>query len=159
LGHLGQAYLWAMGTLPYLERESTQIILNDFDKVAPANIETGLLLGTGHVGSYKTRACSNWLERRGFNTRLIERRFGPDFLCDSTEPRLALCGFDSNIARQSLESAKFDRVVECGLGGAAHNFDTINLHTLPNPRTVSDLWPVDNDCGNRAQQIARENRT
>ena len=158
LGHLGQAYLWALGTLPYLERESTQIILNDFDKVAPANIETGLLLGKRHVDSYKTRACSKWLERRGFNTRLVERRFGPDFRCDSREPHLALCGFDSNVARQSLESAQFDRVVECGLGGTAYNFDTINLHTLPNPRTASDLWPADDDFQNRAQQIARQSR-
>lgn len=158
LGHLGQAYLWALGTLPYLERESTQIVLNDFDKVVPANIETGLLLGKSNVDTYKTRACSKWLERRGFNTRLVERRFGPDFRCDSMEPHLALCGFDSNVARQSLESAEFIRVVECGLGGAAHNFDTINLHTLPNPRTGGDLWPADDDLENRAEQIARENR-
>ncbi|HEY9156816.1 hypothetical protein [Candidatus Binatus sp.] len=158
LGHLGQAYLWALGTLPYLERESTQIILNDFDKVAAANVETGLLLGNEHVGSYKTRVCSKWLEQRGFKTRLVERRFGPDFRCELREPRLALCGFDSNIARQSLESAQFHRVVECGLGGTASNFDTISLHTLPNPRTASDLWPADDDLENRAQQIARENR-
>jgi len=33
------------------------------------------------------------------------------------------------------------RVVESGLGGTSDHFDTISLHTLPNPRPPKNLWP------------------
>jgi len=31
--------------------------------------------------------------------------------------------------------------MESGLGGTKDNFDTISLHTLPNPRPAAELWP------------------
>jgi hypothetical protein len=31
--------------------------------------------------------------------------------------------------------------MESGLGGTKDNFDTISFHTLPNPRTIQELWP------------------
>ncbi|HEX4826336.1 MAG TPA: ThiF family adenylyltransferase [Candidatus Polarisedimenticolaceae bacterium] len=141
LGHLGNAYLWALATLPYANPRSMELFLNDFDKVASENLETSLIFRTNNVGSYKTRVCSAWLEQRGFKTRIIERRFHSDFRCHTDEPQLALCGFDSNSARRHLATAEFTRVIESGLGGMTSNFDTISLHSLPNPRRAVELWP------------------
>lgn len=141
LGHLGNAYLWSLGTLPYANPAKCNIYLNDYDKIEAENVETGLLFSRRNIGAYKTRTSSRWLERLGFQTRMVERPFDSDFRCRTDEPRLAFCGFDSNPARRDLPSARFLRVVESGLGGTQNNFDTISLHTLPNPRTAGELWP------------------
>jgi hypothetical protein len=158
LGHLGNAYLWALATLPYQNPGAVEIFLNDFDKVEPANSDAGLLFNLNQVDRLKTRVCSQWLEERGFNTRLIERAFDSDFRCHGDargEPRLALCGFDSNSARRHLASADFLRVFESGLGGTADNFDTISFHALPNARTALELWP---DLSTEELTKERENR-
>jgi len=125
----------------YADPGKVEIFLNDYDRIERENIETSLLLSEDNVGHYKTRACGNWLEKRGFQTKLIERPFDGNFRRRSDEPGLVLCGFDSNPARRDLGTAQFLRVVESGLGGTANNFDTISLHTYPNPRHASELWP------------------
>jgi hypothetical protein len=71
----------------------------------------------------------------------VERRFDAAFRVQDAEPKLAFCGFDVNSARRDLRDAGFQTVVESGLGGTKNNFDTISLHTLPNPRPVEELWP------------------
>jgi hypothetical protein len=165
LGHLGNAYLWSLASLPYPEPEAVEIYLNDFDTVEAENFETGLIFTPADEGHLKSRVCSRWLEARGFRTRLVERPFGADFRCriiEPAEPRLALCGFDSNPARRLLPHANFARVMESGLGGIKHNFDTISFHSLPNPRSAEELWP-DLSPGEQGRQreeferIAREN--
>ena len=141
LGHLGNAYLWALGTLPYAKPRKARFFLNDFDSVEDENIETGLLFSGGDIDRTKARTCAAWLEGRGIQTRLLERRFDKQFRCQRDEPRLALCGFDSNPPRRELVAADFTRVIESGLGGTLNNFDTISLHALPNARCVHELWP------------------
>ena len=146
LGHLGNAYLWSLATLPYPDPKEAEFALFDFDKVEKDNIETGVIFTTVSIDRFKTRECDAWLDRRGFRTRLVERRFDATFRRqyrnpDDKEPALALSGFDSNSPRRDLPSAGFRRVIECGLGGMAENFDTIGLHTLPNPRAPDELWP------------------
>jgi hypothetical protein len=162
LGHLGNAYLWALGTLPYRNSSEVEFFLNDFDRVEPENIETGIIFTSANEGDLKTRACCAWLERRGFQTRLIERRFDASFRRDSKEPGLALCGFDSNAVRRDLATAQFLRVIDSGLGGMSSNFDTISFHTLPNARTAAELWPdlSADDERKRVEQrerVARDN--
>ena len=141
LGHLGNAYLWSLATLPYEDPKAVEFALFDFDKVEKDNIETGVILTTDFLDRFKTRACDAWLDRRNFRTRLVERRFDATFRLQDEEPRLALCGFDANPARRDLVHARFRRVIDSGLGGMANNFDTISLRTLPNPRTPEELWP------------------
>ena len=146
LGHLGNAYVWSLATLPYPNPKEVEFALFDFDKVEKDNIETGVIFTPANVGRYKTRACDAWLDWRGFRTRLVERRFDATFRRQyqdpkDKEPALALCGFDSNRARRDLPKAGFRRVVDCGLGGMADNFDVVSLHGLPNPRTPKELWP------------------
>jgi hypothetical protein len=162
LGHLGNAYLWSIAALPYPDASLTKFILNDFDKVEAENTETGIIFDTSMLRRLKTRGCSEWLEQRGFQTRLVERPFDSNFRRREDEPALALCGFDSNPARRDLGTAQFLRVVESGLGGTASNFDTISIHTLPNPRAPSVLWPDLSEEEEKKQaelyeRIAREN--
>jgi hypothetical protein len=162
LGHLGNGYLWAAATLPYVDPAATKFFLNDFDTVEHDNVETSLLLNDGLIGECKTRACAGWLETRGFRTRLIERPFDGNFRRREDEPGLALCGFDSNPARRDLATARFLRIVESGLGGTPNNFDTISLHTFPNPRPAAELWPdlPETEAAKRIREqerVAREN--
>lgn len=162
LGHLGNAYLWTLATLPYADPSEVEFALFDFDKVKEENIETGIVFSGELLRRFKTRACAAWLDHRGFQSRLVERRFDRTFRVQDKEPLLALCGFDSNPARRDLPSAQFRRVIETGLGGMADNFDTISFHTLPNPRAAEVLWPdmTDEEQANLAayeERMARDN--
>lgn len=139
LGHLGNAFVWALATLPYAEPELVTAYLNDFDVLEPENHETSVIFEPSDRG-LKSRAVSRWLESHGFATRLLERRFDSTFRCQPGEARLAFCGFDSNVARRALATADFDAVIEVGLGDDADNFDTLSIHTLPNPRSPDELW-------------------
>ena len=163
LGHLGNAYLWALGTLPYENPNQARVFLNDFDTVNYENIETSLLFDPAHLNRTKAQTCAAWMENRGFQTRLLERRFDETFRCQYGEPRLALCGFDSNYPRRNLGSANFKRVIESGLGGTSDNFDTLSIHVLPNPRHVNELWPdlspaEDEKRYIQQQRVANENK-
>ena len=141
LGHLGQAYLWNIGLLPYSDPQSSTILLQDDEKLVKANLSAGLLSEAEHVNLYKTRVCSAWLESRGFKTTIAERRFDTNTKRINEEPFLALCGFDSASSRLSLENAGFDLIAESGLGSNLSTFDIIAMHTFPNAsKTPVDLW-------------------
>lgn len=162
LGHLGNAYLWSLATMPYKLTKDVCLYLNDFDIVETSNLETGVIFEKGHEDELKTRVLNDWLKGLGFQTRLLERKFDDAFRLQQGEPELALCGFDSNRARRHLATARFAQVVESGLGGMASNFDTIGLHTFPNERPAEDLWPdldpAELDKQRRRQEaMAREN--
>ena len=155
LGHLGNAYLWTLASLPYAEPADVKIFLADFDEVEPDNADAGVLFSENTRG-LKTRVCAAWLEDRGFRTRLVERRVDSRFRRGDDEPGLALCGFDSNPARRGIATAEFPRVIESGLGGTADNFDTITLHTLPSARSAAELWPDVSPDEHRADIVRRQ---
>lgn len=141
LGHLGQAYVWNLGLLPYPSENSAEVFLQDFDRVVEANWSAGLLCDETNFGKYKTRICSDWLKARGIESRLVERPFNEDTHRIGEEPFVALCGFDNIISRSYLENAGFDLIVECGLGGDSNNFDDILLHTFPDAtQTAKEIW-------------------
>jgi hypothetical protein len=68
-------------------------------------------------------------------TRLFDR----DFKRHSDEPAVALCGLNNGLGRQALDQVDFDFVVEVGLGRDHRDFSAIRLHTLPAPRSVSEI--------------------
>ena len=144
LGHLGNAYL-DVSLFAVRESDGCECPSTISTLLSQRISDTGMIFGSGDADIFKTRICDKWLERRGFRTRLIERPFDSNFRCRAArpqmEPRLALCGFDSNPARRDLATANFLRVMESGLGGTKDNFDTISFHTLPNPRSPAELWP------------------
>ena len=140
LGHLGQAYLWGLGLLPYPDPPGLWLVLQDTDLVTPSSESTSILSDGPLIGQRKTRAMAAWAERRGFMTTIIERPFDGSFRRQSGEPAVALCGIDNALGRRSLDRVGFDFIVEAGLGRGHRDFRSMRLHTLPGPRPAADLW-------------------
>jgi len=140
LGHLGQAYLWALGLLPYPPSAGLDLVLQDVDAITVSSESTSILSDMSLVGIKKTRAMAAWAERRGFTTAIHERLFDGNFRKQDSEPAVALCGLDNAVGRQPLDQVGFDFVVEAGLGRDHRNFQTMRIHTLPAKRAASEIW-------------------
>jgi hypothetical protein len=140
LGNLGQAFTWLLALLPYADPAEVQLMLQDFDRIAPSNDSTSLLSFLPEVGRRKSRVVGDWLEARGFEVFLEERRFGACTRRHADEPGAALCGVDNALARAALEEAGFDLVVEAGLGAGPQAFRSISLHTFPASRSAASIW-------------------
>lgn len=145
LGHLGQAYLWALGLLPFARPQDLSLVLQDIDIITPSTESTSILSDAALINVKKTRAMAAWAERRGFTTAIHERRFDASFRRQDDEPAVALCGLDNGAGRQALDQVGFDFVVEAGLGRGHRDFRAIRLHTLPASRPASQIW-----CGAQA---------
>lgn len=142
LGHLGQAYLWALGLLPYRDPAEVSLVLQDVDTITPSTESTSILTDASMVGQKKTRTMAIWAERRGFATSLQERLFAADFKRQPSEPPIALCGLDNAAGRRALDRVGFDLVVEAGLGRGHRDFRTMRLHTLPGRRHAAEIWKM-----------------
>ena len=140
LGHLGQAFLWGLGLLPYPTPSGLRLVLQDTDVITPSSESTSILTEPGAVGRKKTREMAAWAERRGFEASIQERLFDASFRRQESEPAVALCGLDNALGRRALDNAGFDLVVEAGLGRGYRDFRSIRLHTLPGPRPAAELW-------------------
>ncbi len=154
LGHLGQAYTWTLKMMPFKSLSSVNITLQDYEKLEVANIGSGLLSRLEDVGMFKVDVCNKWLQRTGFNARVIRDKFTlqTPILNKST---IALCGFDNAAARAYLEDVGFSFIVEAGLGSSELDFDKILMHTFPNCLyTAKQLWiPHLNDQPELDQRI------
>ncbi len=140
LGHLGQAYLWALGFLPYIEPSDVQLILQDFDTLVPANDSTSPLTDYSLIDKKKTRAMADWAAQRGFTTRIVERRFTSNFQIDPEEPQVALCGVDNIAARAALEDAGFAQIIEAGLGRGNEEYLAFQMHCFPASKSARERW-------------------
>ena len=140
LGHLGQAYLWGLGVLPYRRPEELSLVLQDVDIITPSTESTSILTDAELVGQQKTRAMARWAERRGFKTGIQERLFDTTCRRQCREPGVALCGLDNREGRVALDRVGFDLVVDAGLGRGHRDFRTMRLHTLPGSRPASEIW-------------------
>ncbi|TAJ81853.1 hypothetical protein [Reyranella sp.] len=140
LGNLGQAFAWVLACLPFSDRKQIQLMLQDFDDIAPSNDSTSLLSFLRDIDRRKARVVADWLEARGFVAFLNERRFGDWTRRGPEEPAVALCGVDNALARAALEKPGFDLVVEAGLGGGPQAFRNFSIHTFPASRTAERLW-------------------
>jgi hypothetical protein len=139
-GNLGQAFAWLLASLSYGDRSGVELVLNDFDDIALSNESTSLLSHRIDIGRRKARIVANWLEERGFQTFLEERRFGEWIVRPPHELGVALCGVDNALARAALEKPGFGLVVEAGLGGGPEAFRSISVHTFPASRSAKEIW-------------------
>lgn len=142
LGHLGQAYLWALGLLPYPRPTGVDLVLQDVDIVTPSTESTSILTDATMLGAKKTRAMAAWSERRGFATAIHERLFDGSFKRQDVEPAVALCGLDNALGRRALDQVGFPLVIEAGLGRGYRDFRTMRLHVLPGTRTAAKIWTL-----------------
>ena len=131
LGHLGQAYAWSLGWLPYATPSEATAYLMDFDSIIEGNLATGLLARSDDVGKRKTRLVAEHLESLGLRTAIVERRFDETLRLVGDEPGLALAGFDDPIPRRALGDDRFGRVVDGALGAGPVGYLDIQLHTFP----------------------------
>ncbi len=140
LGHLGQAYAWTLGMLPYPRGKGPHLVLQDVDRVTESNLSTCLFLHTEHLGKRKVRVVGQRLEDIGFTIDLIERRFAANHALQTGEPMTALFGVDNVAARRDLDGAGFDLVIEAGLGSGYRDFRNIRMHRFPGPRRATEIW-------------------
>ena len=140
LGHLGQAYLWALSLLPYERPDEVSLVLQDIDVVTRSTLSTSILTDQRMIDLKKTRAMAGVLEVRGFKTAIIERRFDETLRVLPDDPQIALCGLDNALGRRPLCEVGFKFVVEAGLGSGAKDFREIRIHTFPGTRDPRDLW-------------------
>ena len=145
LGHLGQAYLWALGLLPYQNPSEVRLVLQDIDVTTESTTSTSILTDPTMVGQKKTRLMAAWAEQRGFTTSLQERLFAADFERQPDEPAVALCGLDNAAGRRALDQVGFDLIIEAGLGRGYRDFRTMRLHVLPGRRSAVDIWKQNQD--------------
>lgn len=147
LGHLGQAYAWALGFLPFppAERGRVRVMLQDVDEVVDANEATSLLVRNGARG-LKTHLAARELESLGLTALITDRRYDEHTrrnVNEPAEPRLALAGFDKVAPRRLLEDAGFSYVVDAGLGVGAIEYLGIDIHTFPASRTAREIFAED----------------
>lgn len=147
LGHLGQAYLWTLGLLPYEHPDEVHVVLQDFDVLTDANDSTSLLTSPGLVGKMKTRAMARWCEERGFRATIVERKFASNFRVADDDPPVALCGVDNPMARASLEDVGYQYVIEAGLGAGVQEYLSFQVHTFPAQRQARERWGSQNVVG------------
>lgn len=142
LGHLGQAYLWALSLLPYARSADVELVLQDIDVVTASTLSTAILSEKQMIGVKKSRAMAAIMENRGFRTTIIERKFDGTLGVQPDEPQIALCGVDNVLARQALCDAGFRLIVEAGLGAGAKDFRAIRIHTFPGSKAPRELWTL-----------------
>jgi hypothetical protein len=145
LGHLGQAFIWTIGLLNFADPSHVRMYLQDDDVVGRSTESTSILTGANDDKRSKARVCSQWAERCGFVTRLVERRFDRDLRVRHGEPLLALCGVDNPDARRILEGAGFATVFEAGLGAGVEDFRLIRTHSFPGPVSAEATWLRDDE--------------
>lgn len=143
LGNLGQAFAWALATLPYAKTKDVKLVLQDDDRIAESNDSTSLLSFHKAVGQRKARGIGAWLDARGFDTYVLESRFGTWTARTPDDPAVALCGVDNPVARAALEYPGFGLVVEAGLGAGPEAFRSLSLHGFPASRRAEDIWAKD----------------
>ena len=144
LGHLGQAYIWTMSLFNFSATDDYSFLLQDYDSIEEANLGSGLISFPFSLGKKKTRNASDWLEKRGFKTRILESRFTENTYRDQIDPSVLLCGFDNASARRAIKRDDFDLIIDCGLGGRINSFDSTTVHVFPNyQKEPGEIWKED----------------
>ena len=141
LGHLGQAYCWTLGFFP---GKFATLVLQDVDTVTESTISR-VLSSRDNIGTMKTRLASEWLEKRGFSTRLVERRFDASTRVAAADPNIAFFGVDNASARRCCEHAGFNLVMDAGLGSGYRDFRAMRIRTFPGASSAAQIWSQDHE--------------
>ena len=150
LGHLGQAFIWGLLSLPL--RGERYAILQDDQWVAVENEATSVLVGPGDLDLRKARLAARWLDHAGWTTELIERRHRGDIRRMPHDPQILLAGLDSVKARRTLVAHGFDYMIDAGIGRGARGFETLQIRTIPAGTSIDGLWLAE-DVETRRDQV------
>lgn len=127
LGHLGQGFLWNVGMLPV---HGERIILQDYQHAGVENEATGLLTNSSSIGIHKTRVASEWVEKLGWSTELIERKFTDKTEVTVDDPSFVIAGLDSITPRKSILNAGFDYMIDAGVGHGPFDFELAQIRVF-----------------------------
>lgn len=143
LGHLGQGAIWSILHLPYGERGHLQ--LQDTDIVTKANLATGALVYEPDIDQPKTRVIAQRLERVGWKTTLVERRFDQHHRRTDADPGVMIVGVDNHRTRRQLDQPRVDLVIDLGLGSTPATYDGIAMRAFPGYRRADQVasWVED----------------
>lgn len=159
LGNLGQAFLWALGALPYGNPAEVSLVLQDYDKVTEENWATSILVNEKTYGMLKTKVSEEWAVAKGFDVRRVDRRLLAGDRLDHDDPRVALCGVDKVESRKLMANTGFDCIIDTGLGRKASDCDRYRVTVFDQVRRIdkhfagqSDASPDDAILDNNAYQ-------
>jgi hypothetical protein len=136
LGNLGQAFLWALASLPYEDPRKVSLMLQDDERVNPENWATSVLVHNEVYGMLKTKVAERWAEARGFDTRRVDRRLKAHDRLDNGDPLLAISGLDKFEGRKGLSAVGFAAIVDAGLGRTANDFDKFAVRVFDQDRPI-----------------------
>lgn len=149
LGNLGQAYLWALSSLPYADPSQVTLVIQDRDRVTEENWATSILVREEVYGALKTKVAESWGVSCGFDVRRIDRRLLASDRVDHDEPRMALCGVDKVNVRAGMADIGFECIVDAGLGRTADDFDRYRVTIFDAERPIDkhfedshDIMPI-----------------
>lgn len=154
LGHLGQAFVWALLSLPY--QGERYAILQDDQYIGIENAPTSLLVLEHDIGVRKVRLAGRWLEHGGWRTELIERRHAGDILRTECDPPILLSGLDDVRPRRLLAGLGFDYMVDAGIGHGAGDFEGLQMRTIPSGMVIDGLWNDNTQSANRERLVATD---
>jgi len=140
LGHLGQAFAWSIGWLPFERPDAVLVGLIDPQRIVPANVDTGLLTASVDAGQPKARIVAAALASLRIQSRVVERRFDERFRPVGDEPILAFAGFDNPTPRRLLEDIGFVRSIDVGLGSGRQYLDGL-VHAFPSGVRAREAFP------------------
>jgi hypothetical protein len=146
LGNLGQAFLWALASLPYEDPRKVSLMLQDDDRVTPENWATSVLVCNEAYGALKDKIAEQWAEDRGFDVRRVDRRLTALDRHAIGEPLLALCGLDKIESRRSLAPFGFAAIVDAGLGRTADDFDKFAIRVFDQHRPIDRYFANQTDA-------------
>ena len=136
LGNLGQAFLWALLSLPFTNPGDVEIVLQDRDKVSEENWATSVLVRDEAYGFQKTKVAEQWALAKGFDVRRVDRWLTDTDRITDEEPKLAFSGVDRIKARKDMAHLGFDCIVDAGLGRTAKDFDRYRLSVFDPSRSI-----------------------
>lgn len=138
LGHLGQAFVWNLLTLPYAGPR--RAVLQDDQRIGVENEPTSLLVVGEDERRRKVRVAAGWLDPAGWETELIERRHLGDLQQTAEDPPFLLCGLDDVRPRRRLAELGFDYMIDAGIGHGPGDFEGLQIRTIPKGAATENLW-------------------
>ncbi len=140
LGHLGQAYAWLLGLLPYPADGARPLVLQDDDRLSRANRATSMLHTHEEIDTRKTRLADRAMAPLGWDTRLVEHRYLGGLMHGQGDPAVLLAGIDNPDARRLLDEGGFPVVIDAGLGAGPDGFLGMRIRRLPASRPSREIW-------------------
>jgi hypothetical protein len=143
LGHLGQAYLWTVGLMPFKEPKKSLFLLQDADIIDSENIGSQILCFPNNIGKPKTRPCLGFLESLGFRTQIVEKPFieGDSKQEWMDDYRILLNGVDNTKTRKSITIEQLDLFLDGATNGTFALFDSFTMKNICKlGKNKDELW-------------------